>query len=407
VRIGEGGKPGTVGIEDLGSKNGTWLNGQRVDSATAGLQDVIRVGDTFLVVCPLVWPTASRTKQLGTLIGVSAAIVEVRRTAKRIARESLTVLICGESGTGKELVAEAVHEHSGRPGRFVAINSSAIPEGLFESELFGVRKGAFSGADRDRNGYITEADKGTLFLDEIGDMPAGVQAKLLRTIEDKEVSPVGSTASTLVDVRFVAATNADIDKKAGEGTFRHDLLYRLRQFVLRLPPLRERKEDIPVLWSHFMEIEDCAWESDAPTVEALMVHNWPGNVRELKNAAAQYAIRAGERGRPSARNLPDVVFRNYKRLREGESGGSVPDQMVTAAARPVHVVDSSPSAHLPSGERPSLEALLEALSLHDGNLAAVARHFGRRRPQAYRWLEHYGIDVADVRAPPDDSVDDI
>ena len=389
----------TATLEDLGSKNGTWLNGRRVDSAVLRLHDVLRVGDTLMVVCPVVWPAASREKQAGAFLGASAAMVETRRVARRIATEDMTVLIAGESGTGKELVAAAIHEQSHRTGRFVPLNSSAIPEGLFESELFGVKRGAFSGADKDRNGYIAEADGGTLFLDEIGDMPSAVQGKLLRALEDRAITRVGSTKSTHVDVRFVAATNIDLDARVAHGAFRADLLHRLRQFEIRIPALRERREDVPLLWNSFA-VGGPDGASAAAVMEALLVYDWPGNVRELKNVALRYNLRAKDVDSLAVRSLPDTIVQYYKRAREGvqAEGGEIEERSARGEApAPTEASD----VHLPFGERPTREALLHALQLHDGNLAAVARHFGRKRPQAYRWLEHHGISLADIRPEPD------
>jgi two-component system, NtrC family, response regulator AtoC len=206
-----------------------------------------------------------------------------------VADTTATVLIIGESGTGKELVAKALHEHSSRRGRpFLPVNCAAIPETLIESELFGHEKGAFTGAAAQRPGLFQAADGGTLFIDEIGEMPLGLQSKLLRAIENKRVLPVGSTTEVAVDVRLVAATNRDLVAAVEAKTFREDLYYRLNVVALRLPPLRERREDIPLLVRFFLD--QLADDSGRPAsgitpaaMQALLNYAWPGNVRELRN----------------------------------------------------------------------------------------------------------------------------
>jgi transcriptional regulator with PAS, ATPase and Fis domain len=199
------------------------------------------------------------------------------------------VLVVGESGTGKELVARSLHDNSRRRGMpFLPVNCAAIPETLVESELFGHEKGAFTGANQQRKGLFQDAGGGTLFIDEIGELPLGLQSKLLRAIENKKVMPVGSTREIPVDVRLIAATNRDLDVQVKNHEFREDLYYRLKVVVLRLPPLRERKEDIPLLVRFF--IDEIARENERPVrditpeaLDALTHYDWPGNVRELRN----------------------------------------------------------------------------------------------------------------------------
>jgi len=219
----------------------------------------------------------------------SEAMLEVIATLEKVIPTRSNILILGESGTGKGLIAEMVHHNSPRRDKpFVSINCSAIPEGLLESELFGYKKGAFTGAVSDKSGLITMADQGTLFLDEIGDMALNLQSKLLKVVESSEVTPLGDTRSRLVDVRLITATNQDLEKRIKEKAFREDLYYRLNVIEIRIPPLRERKEDIPMLINHFLRryaeenkkaVRGC--ESDA--MGLLMKYEWPGNVRELRN----------------------------------------------------------------------------------------------------------------------------
>ena len=220
------------------------------------------------------------------ILGSSSLIIELRAMIEKVAPSSSTVMITGESGTGKELVARAMHMKGSRAGGpFVAVNCGAIPEGLLESELFGHKKGSFTGAIQDKEGLFRIADIGTLFLDEIGDTTPGIQVKLLRVLQEREVLPVGATRPVKVDVRVIAATNSALDDRVSNGTFREDLFYRLNVVPIHLPPLRERFQDIMLLAEHFLSIyarEKMTFSEGA--VRALENYAWPGNVRELENA---------------------------------------------------------------------------------------------------------------------------
>lgn len=231
----------------------------------------------------------------GELIGFSAGMREVQKRIGVAASGNITVLIQGETGTGKELVARAIHQHSDRAKRpFVAVNCAAIPRELLESELFGHVKGAFTGAISPRPGKFREANGGTLFLDEIGDMDLEMQAKILRVLQDKVVSPVGGHSSQEVDVRIVAATHQDLAKKLEEARFRQDLFFRLNVLSIRLPPLRERGSDILLLAEHFLGSATHVSKSlSAAAAKQLLEHTWPGNVRELENVirSASLAVR--------------------------------------------------------------------------------------------------------------------
>ena len=394
----------TASIEDLNSKNGTWLNGARLSRRTLlAPQDVVRVGDTLFVCCRLRWPPEDQAEERAGIVGVSAALGEVRRRIAELAPSCNSVLITGESGTGKELVARGLHDLSDRTGPFVAVNSSAIPKDLFESELFGVRKGAFSGADRDREGLLVAARKGTLFLDEIGDMPPGAQAKLLRAVEELEVTPLGTTTPVKVDVRFVAATNADMDAAVGGDGFRTDLFHRLTQSEISIPPLRERKEDIPVIWEHFLERDAIVGRArEATLVEALLVYPWHGNVRELKNVAAELSIRLGAKATATLKMLPHKVRDHLHKTKKGTAAVRLESsdwRLDTHRDRPAPAtpVEKRVVWKLAKGERPTRRALVDSLTRHRGNLAAVAEEFNRKRPQAYRWLKHYDIDPDEFR----------
>ncbi len=223
------------------------------------------------------------------IIGASKSMADLKQIISRIAGTDITVLITGESGTGKELFAKVTHHHSTRRNKpFVPINCSAIPEELLESELFGHVKGAFTSAVVNKRGLFADADKGTIFLDEIGELPFPLQAKLLRVLQEREIRPVGGNATQLIDVRVIAATNANLFQRVQAGTFREDLYYRLNVMPIHIPPLRDRNEDIPALTSHILQKISSEYDRgditvSADALELLLNHDWPGNVRELEN----------------------------------------------------------------------------------------------------------------------------
>ena len=237
-------------------------------------------------------------RMIPSLIGQAPAMQEVYRSIGRLAGSSMTVLITGESGTGKELVARALHEHSPRAGKtFVALNTSAIASELLESELFGHEKGAFTGADSRRIGRFEQADGGTLFLDEIGDMSPALQTRLLRVLAESEFYRVGGQTSIRVDVRVIAATNQDLARAVKETRFREDLYHRLNVIRINTPPLRHRREDIPLLFNHYLaesakELDTPAKTIDAQAMEALQGYDWPGNVRQLVNTTRRLTVTA-------------------------------------------------------------------------------------------------------------------
>lgn len=224
-----------------------------------------------------------------SIIGRNSRIQEIFNLVRKVCDFKTTVLILGDSGTGKELIARAIHINGNRRDNpFVAINCGAIPENLLESELFGHAKGAFTGAVADKAGLFEQADKGTLFLDEIGEMPISLQVKLLRVLQENEIRPIGSVAARKVDVRVISATSRDLPNEVQKGSFRKDLYYRLNVFSLRIPPLRERLEDIPLLVEHFLEkhgaeLGKAGVRITPNAMKALMNYHWPGNIRELEN----------------------------------------------------------------------------------------------------------------------------
>ena len=253
------------------------------------------------------------------IIGRSSKMQDIFSIVQRIAKTMSTVLLSGESGTGKELIARAIHYNSDRRGKFVSINCGALPETLLESELFGHERGAFTGAVRDKRGLFHEADRGTIFLDEIGETSLAVQIKLLRVLQDRVVRKVGSNTESQVDVRVIAATNRDLAESIREGTFREDLFYRINVIPITLPPLRSRKEDIPLLVDHFienfctkMEVPRKRISSDA--VRAIEKYHWPGNVRELENVIERM-IALETSDTLTTKSLPEHVL----------LGGRIPD----------------------------------------------------------------------------------
>jgi DNA-binding NtrC family response regulator len=319
-----------------------------------------------------------RRYEYKNIIAKSDKMQAVLALVERVAPTNSTVLIGGESGVGKDLVARAIHEHSQRAkGPFVKINSTAIPETLLESELFGYEKGAFSGATTSKPGKFEVANNGTLFLDEIGDVPAAIQVKLLRVLQDREFERLGGTRTLKVDVRLVAATNRDLRAALEEGTFREDLYYRLNVVAIDIPPLREHKEDIPALAQFFLE--KFARESGKPAhnitpaaMKMLMDFHWPGNVRELQNVIE----RAITLSTGSTLDVADIHI---------------------DTARRAHV--ESGSAVLPEGmsmEQWEEELLREALKRASGNKSQAARALGLSR-NALR----YRLSKMGVHDPPD------
>jgi DNA-binding NtrC family response regulator len=303
------------------------------------------------------------------LVGGSAAMREVQKAIGMLADSDATVLITGETGTGKEVVARAIHRHGARAARaFVAVNCAAIPGELLESQLFGHVRGAFTGAIADRPGSFREADHGTLFLDEVGDMDLALQAKLLRVLQDRVVTPLGGRPAP-VDVRILAATHHDLSRAVAEGKFREDLFYRLGVVPLALPPLRERLADIVPLAEHFLALASGQKRLSAQAAARLMAHPWPGNVRELRNAMERVAVLA----RRPVIGAEDLDFL----------------QVAPASAAPVDWLE---------GELPQAVARLEAAMIRRallaaaGNRAEAARRLGIHRQLLYEKLRRYGIE---------------
>ncbi len=358
-------------LTDLDSTNGVYLNGKPVREAPLAQHDVIRLGDAVAVVAAgalgRLPPHFSRLED--ELYGGARFAAELA-DVQRVAVSSLSIVIEGETGSGKEQVARAVHRWSGRSGPFVAVNCAALPVALAESELFGHARGAFTGAERAHTGYLRSAHQGTLFLDEVLELPLPLQAKLLRAVEAKEVVPIGETRPVATDARLVVATQKPLKDCVAAGTFRVDLMARLSEFKVVLPPLRERKEDIPGLFRHFLRAA-CGGSMpalSAKLVEALCLHDWPLNVRELRNAARQTAVLHSHERVLLVRHLPSELLGARK------SGPSV-------AFAPLEK----------GGQRDArdLELLVEGLKLHDGHLAKACEHAGVSRQRAQRLLSRF------------------
>jgi len=311
---------------------------------------------------------------LRSIVGSSSAMRKVYDQIGKVLESEITVFVSGESGTGKELVAKAVHHASLRSdGPFVDVNCAAIPEGLQESELFGHEKGAFTGAVNAHPGKFEQAMGGTIFLDEVGEMSPSAQARLLRVLQERVSQRVGGTTQIELDVRVISASNRDLAAMVEEGSFRQDLYYRLVVFPIELPPLRQRRDDIPLLVEHFLEkhARDAGrriTRVDAPAMEALVAHDWPGNVRELENVVHRTLLVAAG---------PEL------KLEDLPSDLGARD----AVAAP-HTESAAGPVSLETMER---EAIIRALEHNQGNLSDVARQLGIGRSTLYRKLEQYGL----------------
>jgi sigma-54 dependent transcriptional regulator, acetoin dehydrogenase operon transcriptional activator AcoR len=367
-------------IEDDRSKNGTFVN--RVLAKRAGLEDgdVIEMGQTFFLFREAV-PDVSVANGVPTDAAFQTNRPELARRFRELrmaAPKQLPVLITGETGTGKELVARAVHTLSGRKGPFVAVNCGAIAQTLAESELFGHRAGAFTGATENRAGLIRSAGGGTLFLDEIGDLPLSLQATLLRVLDHHEVLPVGSTAPVPVDFRVVVATHHDLRARVKEGRFRDDLLARLLGLELSLPPLRERREDMALIIGTLLRRQAGERRDrihfDLAAARGLVAYHWPGNIRELA-ACLDTALALEVGDEVTSEFLPLAL---QEAARRGGTARSLPEPRRSAEELK--------------------EELVQLLQQHRGSVAAVARAMRKDRRQVRRWLAQFSLRSADFRS---------
>ncbi len=353
-------------LVDRGSTNGSWVNRRRVDQERLKPGDVLRLGASVMLVLRGE-PPPPEADDLG-LVGRTSEVAELRTLLRRAAPSTLPVLAMGATGTGKDLVARAVHARSGRTGPFVALNCAALPNTLVENALFGHRRGAYTDAVSDEGGAFTRAHGGTLFLDEIGEMPLDVQPKLLRALEEGEITPVGATRPTRVDVRIVAATNRPLLEAVRKGAFRDDLYARLAGIVVRMPSLSERKDDLLLLLARFMPPAGRAipWSVDA--VEALLCYDWPLNVREVRRLAERLPVLHPEATAFDVSMLDPEI----------QGAGAVADP------------DDGPAE--PMDGPPSKEELIALLERCGGNVSRLATMVGRNRKQVYRWMDQHGLD---------------
>ena len=320
----------------------------------------------------------SENYELENIIGKSRPMKELVDMMSMVAPSEATVLITGESGTGKELIAKSIHHNSRRKDRsMVVVNCAALTDTLLESELFGHEKGAFTGADKRREGRFKQADKGTIFLDEIGETSAAMQAKLLRVIQEREIQRVGGEETLSVDVRILAATNRNLEEEVKEGKFREDLFYRLNVVTLRIPLLRERQDAIPLLAQHFLE--KYAKKNHKQVIgfsplamDMLLKYTWPGNVRELENVVERAVILLPDE-HVTEKELPTTVTESYT-----EENDWVPPPSPIAVNRPLEEVEK--------------EVILATLEDSGGNKSETARRLGINRKTLYKKLDDYGID---------------
>ncbi|HSN31019.1 MAG TPA: sigma 54-interacting transcriptional regulator, partial [Kofleriaceae bacterium] len=356
---------------DDGSSNGTFVNGERTQHATLALDDIVRMGNTLLEVTLRV---PGGVRRDATMIGSAPAFLRVVEAAERVAASTLPILLLGETGSGKDELARHVHARSGRTGAYVAVNCATLPNDLAESALFGHKRGAFTGATMDSEGFFAQAAAGTIFLDEIAELPLHQQPKLLRVLENREYVPVGSSRVLHSDARAIAATHVDLAAAVAAGSFREDLYARLAGAVLRLPPLRQRRADILPLAMRFLAdaAPGVAFTVSAHAAEALLLHAWPRNIRELRVTMQRLALEQPAGGEIALRTVVSAL-------------GAKP-----AAATPT----PAPAAR---AQGPGREELLARLVAARGNVQKLAEHYGKDPKQIYRWLKRHDLDPNDYR----------
>lgn len=399
-------------LRDLGSTNGTHHNGARIGDEPVALadQDIVRLGEWLGVVCTSNnhEPPQVDTVGLHEAGGVSGLIAgpsmqALLQQVQTVASSDLPVILLGESGTGKELVSELIHRGSGRGGKLVAVNCAALPANLVESELFGHTKGAFTGAERAAIGHFRAADRGSLLLDEIGDLPLSIQPKLLRALEAKEVVPLGSSNAIRIDVRVIVAGQHALGEAVKSGRFRGDLYARLNGIELRIPPLRQRREEILPIFQRVVERELAGHPLPRfrpRLLEMLCLHDWPFNVRELVQAGRQMAVMHRKEADwtesllPAALKQPPASTAGASnKTAEGDPGETAPE---TDSAVSQRVSDQVSLKVRREREREQeLQALQRALDECCGNVSEAARRVGISRRKAYRLLKELdaGVDL--------------
>ncbi|MEQ9504116.1 MAG: sigma 54-interacting transcriptional regulator [Deltaproteobacteria bacterium] len=355
-------------VRDLGSHNGTFVDGRPAQQADLRPGAVVRAGHSLFVYCEVMFEPGLSTALPEP--GRALARVHAERWADLAAPTDAPVLVLGPTGAGKERLVSRVHAASGRSGRLVAVNCATLGRELIGSELFGHKKGAFSGAESDREGLVAAADGGTLFLDEISELPLPQQATLLRVLQERRVRPVGSDSERAVDVRFVAATHEDLAERCDAGLFRKDLFARIAGITLRLPGLAERKEEVASLFLEILDLEGVTLSLEA--AEALLAYDWPQNIREVEHAATRVRLLLGDQRTVGLAHLPDAI-RDASRSRP--------------AAPPPETLPGAPTR----------ATLVDALRRHAGSVSKVAKEVGKHRMQVYRWLGAYGLDPKTFR----------
>jgi transcriptional regulator of acetoin/glycerol metabolism len=364
---------------DKGSRNGSFVNGIAVREAPLGAGDVVRLGEWVGVVVDFARdaPFAFGSIAPGLFGGpkLRMALEPVLRAAK----SDLSVVIEGETGTGKEVVARAIHAESGRQGAFLAVNCAALPEGIAEAELFGYRRGAFTGAERASSGHFRAAEGGTLLLDEIADVPLALQAKILRVLEQREVLPLGESQAVPVDIRIIAAAQGSLESAVAGKTFRADLFARVEGITVKLPALRDRIEDVPYLFARLLHEMSGGQPPavDPRLVERLCLYDWPLNVRELVTLVRRLLVVHSNEAKLKTEHLPSRMLRD----RSSMSG----DPSLGDAAR----LATPPSEPRNQAERDELDfaRLIEALRSHAGNVSRAASALGLSRQRAYRLIQ--------------------
>ena len=374
-------------VKDLGSTNGTTVNGVRLIEGFVEDGAQLTIGDVALLLKvskDTVSQPLSMASELHGAIGASAAMRAVFSRVERVAKTDATVLINGETGTGKEVIAWSIYEGSKRKDRpFVVLDCASIVRTLIESEIFGHEKGAFTGADRRRIGAFERAHGGTLFLDELGELELDMQPKLLRALERKEIQRLGGDKTIPVDVRIIAATNRDLRTMVARGEFREDLYYRLAVVSLELPPLRDRKEDIPLLVDHFLkDLKSDRAALPAFALERFIEHPWPGNCRELKNAVER-AVVLGEARFFGAPASP---------LSSSSSSASSPPESFFSIDATLPYKDQK-AAVIANFEERYVRLLMKG---HQGNVSAASRVAGIDRMSLHKILERYALDARDL-----------
>jgi DNA-binding NtrC family response regulator len=364
-------------VRDLGSRNGTSVDGAPLTGVHRGPVRVVRCGQTVLLPIEDGWSTvAARPPVQGAMV-MGARLQLALADVARAASVGGNALVLGESGAGKELAAKTFHaEGPNRGGPFVAVNCATIPHGLAERVLFGAKKGAFSGANADADGYVQSADRGVLFLDELGELELEVQAKLLRFLETKEATPLGGTRPQRVDVKMVFATHRDLRRAMGDGKFRSDLYYRVAQPEIVLPPLRERLDEVAWHLVAAANAVDPALRVSAELVEACMLREWPGNVRELRAEARRlaYAAKTG-----SSRTLRPAG------LAPGAGSSVIPS---APPPPPVTAPSDVPAVR----REPITREKIEAAFREHGSASAVATALGVHRSHLYRLMKQHGVE---------------